>query len=71
MGLTDAAVRSHARKLESKGYLHRRVRKGVPNYFFLEPLFEQLELLMDKVAKEEKEKKQQEIEDSKWQRDDE
>lgn len=52
MGMTDTAVRNHARTLEAKGYLRRRKRMGSPNLFYLEPLFEKLEELMPTVAAE-------------------
>ncbi len=45
MGMTPTAVRNHARKLESKGYLHREVRVAKPNLFYLDGLFAALEKL--------------------------
>lgn len=45
MGLSDTAVRGHARRLEKKGYLRRVPRQGYPSQFDLQPLFEALERL--------------------------
>lgn len=54
MGFTDAAARDHARKLEAKGCLKRRVRMGKANWLYLEPLLEKLEEIPP-VAEAEKE----------------
>jgi hypothetical protein len=51
MGMTDTAVRAHARKLESKKYLKRIPRIGQPNLFDLSPLFEALERLQEEAGK--------------------
>ncbi|MCA9619665.1 MAG: hypothetical protein KC731_11585 [Myxococcales bacterium] len=66
MGLTDTAVRGHARSLETKGCLKRRKRVGAPNWFYLEPLFEKLEALMPEVAAEEEAQKAKQAEEEKW-----
>lgn len=66
MGLTDTAVRGHARNLETKGCLKRRKRVGAPNWFYLEPLFEKLEVLMPEIAAEEAARKTEEAEAEKW-----
>jgi hypothetical protein len=47
MGITDTAVRNHARSLEKKTYLLRIKRIGQPNHFDLTPLFQALERLLD------------------------
>ena len=66
MGLTDAAVRAHARKLEQKGYLQRRVQVGAPNLFFLEPLFTALETLQKKVEREKDKEAEEKAEKERW-----
>lgn len=43
MGISDTAVRTHVRRLEKKGYLTRKLRKGTTNEFFLDKLFAALE----------------------------
>ena len=43
MGISTTAVRSHARSLEKKGFLHRLQRQGSTNEFDLTPLFVSLE----------------------------
>jgi DNA replication protein len=43
MGMTETAVRGHARRLEKKGLLHRIKRPGTSNEFDLSPLFKKLE----------------------------
>jgi hypothetical protein len=45
MGMSDTAVRNHARSLEKKGCLQRLQRVGLPNLFDLKPLLEKLEEL--------------------------
>lgn len=47
MGITDTAVRNHARSLEKKLFLHRIKRVGQPNHFDLAPLFAALERMQD------------------------
>ena len=43
MGISDTAVRNHARSLEKKGILYRHQRLGETNEFDLTPLFFKLE----------------------------
>lgn len=45
MGISDIAVRGHARQLQKKGCLRRINRVGQSNLFDLTPLFENLERL--------------------------
>ena len=40
MGISDKMARRHAKSLEVKGYLKRRMRVGQTNHFDLNPLFE-------------------------------
>jgi DNA-binding MarR family transcriptional regulator len=47
MGITDTAVRGHARQIAKKGLLRRINRIGRPNLFDLTPLFDALEKLLD------------------------
>lgn len=47
MGLTDSSVRSHVRKLEKRGFLHRVKNEGYSNSYELEGLFDALESLTD------------------------
>jgi hypothetical protein len=47
MGITDTAVRNHARSLEKKNYLRRSKRVGQPNHFDLAPLVEAIEHSQD------------------------
>lgn len=59
MGISDTAVRGHARSLEFKKYLKRQKRVNDTNLFYLEPLFDALEKMRaaDLKTKEEHEKK--------------
>lgn len=43
MGISPTAARAHARSLEKKGYLRRKMRVGTTNKFDLKPLFIALE----------------------------
>ena len=43
MGISETAVRGHARSLEKKGFLIRIKRPGTSNEFDLSPLFRELE----------------------------
>lgn len=43
MGMTETAVRGHARKLEKRNLLKRILRPGKSNEFDLKPLFQKLE----------------------------
>jgi predicted ArsR family transcriptional regulator len=52
MGITDTQARSHARSLEQKGYLVRKMRKGQTNKFDLGKLFAVLELKAEAKRKE-------------------
>ena len=40
MGISDKMARRHAKSLEVKGYLKRRIRVGQTNHFDLNPLFD-------------------------------
>jgi hypothetical protein len=46
MGISAQAARNLARSLSRKGYLHRELRRGETNRFFLGPLFQALEKLL-------------------------
>lgn len=50
MGITDTAVRGHARELERKGCIRRIKRIGKSNQFDFGPLFDSLERLRDQDA---------------------
>ena len=51
MGMTETAVRQHARSLEKKGLIQRIPRIGTSNEFDLTPLFAKLEsILAEKQA---------------------
>lgn len=54
MGISVTAVRGHARRLQSKGYLERKIRVGNTNRFNLEPLFAALEKRQSEVEKQRK-----------------
>ena len=54
MGMTETAVRSHARSLEKKHLLKRIARAGQSNEFDLEPLFRRLEFLLAKSPRKAK-----------------
>ena len=58
MGISDTAAREHARRLESKKYLTRILRDGLPNQFDLKPLFEALEQLQEQAQEEEAEEEE-------------
>jgi hypothetical protein len=53
MGISDTAVRNHIRSLCKKEMLQRQSFQGTTNRFYLEPLFQNLEQLMDADAKAE------------------
>jgi DNA-binding MarR family transcriptional regulator len=66
MGITATSVRSHIRNLEKRELLLRRMMVGTTNRFFLEPLFQKLEAMMDEddvVAKAKAERIEEEEEE--------
>lgn len=57
MGVSTAYARKLARKLETKGFLARTVRKGETNEFDLEPLFKRFTAYADEQVKKRRPKK--------------
>ena len=57
MGISDTAVRGHARSLQKKNLLIRETRINNSTVFHLEPLFKALEALPDEPKKKSYQKK--------------